>query len=262
MNDQNNIQDELKSLNSSLPVNNNPSPFSVPEGYFEGLAAEVLSKVKAQDASAAEELQALSPLLAGFPKKLPYSIPDGYFDETAAVLSSFTKEDEESPLLDAIGKNMPYTIPRGYFEQLPSQIMTTVSRPKAKLVPFLPRTWAKLAVAAAIGGIVFFGGYRLFNNSPEIPEPLATTKPATETSNSQVAQNKAGLTPDIKDISKEEVEAFVKTLPLNPAKVQPASFRPADKQEMAKWLKDVPQAEIDAFLEALPTADENLTVID
>jgi hypothetical protein len=261
MNRQNNIQDELRSLNSSLPVDNSPTPFSVPEGYFDGLAAQLLAKAKAQDASAAAELLALSPLLAGISKKIPYTVPEGYFDETEAVLSSIAKE-EISPLLASIGKAMPYTVPQGYFEQLPAQIMATLTRPKAKLVPFFSRTWAKAAVAAAIGGIVFFGGYRLLNNSPETPEPLVTAQRPADTLNNQVAQNKAGLAPDMKNISTEEVEAFINNLPLNPAKVQRPSAAPAEKQEVAKWLKDVPQAEVDAFLEALPTADENLLVID
>lgn len=262
MHDQNNIQDELRSLNSSLPVKGGPNPFSVPEGYFEQLATEVLAKAQAQDTSAAEELQVLSPLLAGLSKKSPYTVPDGYFDENAAVLSSVVTDEEVSPVLAAIGKAMPYSVPQGYFEQLPQQMMATLTRPKAIVVPFLSRTWAKAAVAAAIGGIVFFGGYRLLNNNPEGGEPLITAQRPADTSTNQVAQNKAGLAPDMKNISAEEVEAFINNLPLNPAKVQRQSTQPAEKQEVAKWLKDVPQAEIDAFLEALPTADENLIVID
>ena len=74
MRSQTNIKDELKSLESGLPVTDNPA-FSVPEGYFEGLASSVLAKVKASEASVQKELAEISPLLAGIPKVTPYSVP-------------------------------------------------------------------------------------------------------------------------------------------------------------------------------------------
>ena len=46
MTNQNNIQDELRSMNSELPVENSQNTFSVPQGYFDGLAASIITKVK------------------------------------------------------------------------------------------------------------------------------------------------------------------------------------------------------------------------
>jgi len=81
MSSRNAIQDELKSLGSSLPVTDNPF-FSVPQGYFEELADSILAKVKASEILTPQaELNELSPLLAGIPKVTPYSVPSFYFEE-------------------------------------------------------------------------------------------------------------------------------------------------------------------------------------
>lgn len=260
MDDQNNIQDELRSLNSSLPVNNNPYPFSVPEGYFDGLAERILATVKEQSTSAADELQALSPLLAGLSKEMPYSVPEGYFERNAAQPPFFLTE-EESPVLAAIGKALPYTVPQGYFENVPQQIMAKLVRPKAKVVPFFSRTWARVAVAATIAGIVFIGGYRLLNNKPETVTAATARQPADTTGN-LTAANGSSVSQYIQNSSVEELNEFMKTLPVNNARMQRATLAPTEKKEIREWLKEVPEKEIDAFLEDLPTADENLLVID
>ena len=75
MNNQNNIQDELRGLNSNLPAyNSQQNPFSVPEGYFDGLAAFVLAKIKGQNTSVADELKDISPFLANLSREclIPY----------------------------------------------------------------------------------------------------------------------------------------------------------------------------------------------
>ncbi len=262
MNDQKNIQDELRSMNSSLPVNDGQQPYTVPAGYFDGLAAQILAKAKTQEASAADELQAISPLLAGLSKELPYSVPAGYFEKNADFLLPLVKEEETSPVLAAIGKKMPFAVPPNYFEEVPMQVMASLNRPKAKVVPFFTRTWARAAVAAAIGGIVLFGGYRLLTGNPSTEAPPVAIQSPADTAAGQLAQNKTGVATDLKNISAEEVEVFMQNLPVNPASVQRTAAAPAERQDMAKWLKDVPQEEIDAFLEALPTADETLPVID
>lgn len=260
MNLQDNIQDELRSLDSSLSVNNRSNPFSVPEGYFDGLAERMLAKVRVQNESAAVELQALSPLLAGLSKKLPYSVPEGYFDENAARLP-FLLEDEVSPALAAVDKTMPYTVPQGYFEGVPEQVLAKLVRPKAKVVPFFSRTWARAVVAAIIGGVVFIGGYRLLNDNPRT-EPAATAqRPANPTENPVVTAAN-GVSQYIQNISTEELDEFMNTVPLNPAKMQSATLAPTEKREMREWLKDVPQEDIEAFLNDLPSADESLMVID
>lgn len=72
-------------------------PYSVPLGYFEGLAEQVLTRIRQEEAK--EELGTLSPLLQQLSKKQPYSTPVGYFDfpvnlpasEQAPVRSLFSR---------------------------------------------------------------------------------------------------------------------------------------------------------------------------
>ncbi|MDQ3277301.1 MAG: hypothetical protein M3Q06_03185 [Bacteroidota bacterium] len=261
MDNQDNIKDELRSLNSGLPSSENPNPFSVPEGYFSGLAASILAKVKGQENSVASELQELSPLLAGLSKEMPYAVPQGYFEQTLSDLPALTS-DQRSAVLDSIGKNLPYAVPEGYFDRLPQQIMANLVRPKAKLVPFFSRTWAKAAAAAAVIGVLIIGGIKLLKPSGNEPS-VATTSPIRDTADRLMAQNEnAAVTKAIQSASTEEIDAFIRNVPFNPAKLQKDATPSAAQGEVEKLLKDVSASEIDAFLEQLPTADEDLTVID
>ena len=96
MNRRDHIQDELQGLNSSLPPEGNGTPFSVPQGYFEGLAASVLSRIKAEQAgSAAEEIAQLSPFLANISRKMPFEVPDQYFQTNIEVLPAIPADNED-----------------------------------------------------------------------------------------------------------------------------------------------------------------------
>ena len=83
------IQEELKELNSQLPLEKGPELYSVPKGYFEGFAASMLEKVKTDKAvTASDELEALAPFLAGISKKMPFTVPEGYFPRHQKVCRS------------------------------------------------------------------------------------------------------------------------------------------------------------------------------
>src|SRR6478735_4129380 len=126
MSNLNNIQEELRSLESGLPVNN-IQPYSVPENYFDGLAEAILARVRTMEESAQAELLELSPLLAGISKLTPYSVPSSYFEDTLEDMAGFSQESD-SPILDAVGKMMPYAAPDGYFESLPAEILARVAK--------------------------------------------------------------------------------------------------------------------------------------
>src|SRR5438270_8274638 len=105
-----NIKDELRDLNSQLP--DNQVPYSIPEGYFEGLAGAVLAKIKGdQGESASDEIGQLSPLLASISRNMPYSFPDNYFQTVDEEIPVLIAEEKESAVLSFIGKTMPYVLP-------------------------------------------------------------------------------------------------------------------------------------------------------
>ena len=77
--------------NSLLQVAGKQMPQDVPAGYFENLADNILLKINIQTEQAvAEELQELSPVLAGISKTNVYEVPVGYFDGVAATVAAQT----------------------------------------------------------------------------------------------------------------------------------------------------------------------------
>lgn len=245
-----NIQDELKSLESSLSFNNN-IPFSVPEGYFESLPAAILAKIKSSDASVNAELDELSPLLAGIPKVTPYSVPFSYFEGNIESSGSVNKEPD-SAVLSYIGKELPYVVPYDYFNFLPEQILAKVASPKARVLPFFAKAWMRFAAAAVVAGALILAGLQFFETKSEESD-LAATK--TETVQDQVAQTIQPVIKEIKEASTEELEDFIKTIEVTAAAPEVKS---SDK-EAEELLKDVSASEIESFLSSIPT-DEGLLI--
>ena len=103
-----------------------PLAFSVPEGYFEGFAQNLLDKIKAGQNTVAtpasletpaEEIARLSPLLSGISRKLPYTAPEGYFEELSPIL----------PMLIHVREKPLYTVPEGYFAGLAEEVLARVA---------------------------------------------------------------------------------------------------------------------------------------
>jgi hypothetical protein len=122
--------------------------FAVPEGYFEGLAANIINTIKSSpENSVQEELQELSPLLSGIPKTNVYSVPEGYFNELAPSVEK--AEQEEAAKVISIGSRA--------------------------------RKWISYAAAACIGAAIIGGGYLYFNKKPlqqqSAPNNYAATLP-------------------------------------------------------------------------------------
>jgi hypothetical protein len=129
--------------------------FSVPEGYFEGFAQQVLDRIKTGAESGtigagsvktgAEVMKtgagSLGPLageveyagedpfssiLAEIGRRTPYPVPEGYFEAHAPLLTVARGNNPytipadyfegQAPLL-AIARNNPYTVPAGYFDE-------------------------------------------------------------------------------------------------------------------------------------------------
>lgn len=131
------ILNELKDLNSSLAVTGFSNPYTVPEGYFETFAEQVLNRIKAGEAgSAQEELAIISPTLAGLIRINPYEVPDGYFTGLADEALVLAQNSEPvSPVLDLTGKEMPYAVPAGYFENLEETLLAKVRQHPDYLSP-------------------------------------------------------------------------------------------------------------------------------
>jgi hypothetical protein len=239
-----NIHDELKDLNSSLPSNPEGNLYTVPQGYFDGLAASVMTKIKGLEPSATDEISSLSPLLAGISRTMPYRVPDNYFQTTIEELPFLTSEDPQSAILSLVDRVTPYEVPLGYFANLPDQVLEKVADRKARVVSMGGRKWMRWAVAAMVTGIIGLSGVFYFNKKSK---GLDADKP---------------IAAQLKNVSTKELEEFIKTADITANSSQTAQASFASQNEVKKMLKDVPDKELDAFLKQVPTDDEDLLVIN
>ena len=117
MENRNNILKELREVSPVVAELSHQVPYSVPAGYFEGLADRLLQLVKAGEAG--------TPVL---PKaNNPYQVPQGYFDGLANTMLQRVKAADTSlsPALQQANNN-PYEVPQGYFDTLPAAILNRV----------------------------------------------------------------------------------------------------------------------------------------
>ena len=247
MNSRDNIQDELKGLNSDLPSETKGAPYSVPQGYFEGFASSLLSKIKGDgELSANEEIAQLSPLLAAIDRKMPNAIPEDFFEIGIEELPVLIR-DEDPLVLSFISKEMPYVVPVGYFANVPEQVLSKIPDRGAKVIPIVRRKWMRMAVAAAITGIISLSGYLYFTNK---------TSPVT--ANAPIAQQ-------LKGVSTKEIDEFIKTADPVVATTEVVSTSGTKEKantQVKQLLTDVSDKELDAFLNQVPTDDEDLYALN
>ncbi len=77
--------------------------FSVPDGFFEGFATQMIQKVRSQEVQ--EELNQLAPILNDIPKKMPYFLPEGYFESFEVNREHVTKK-EPAKVVSIFGKTL------------------------------------------------------------------------------------------------------------------------------------------------------------
>ncbi|HWR32812.1 MAG TPA: hypothetical protein VN451_04775, partial [Chitinophagaceae bacterium] len=187
-----NILQELNELSSSLANVAPQNVYTVPSGYFEGLVAQVLNRIRAIEATiATDEMIFLSPLLNTIPKQMPYAVPDGYFEvlQENLMQSVFESNDRQtakeeletlSPLLSGLKKEMsarpchsdgPYSVPQGYFDSLHERPVIQ----ETKVISITHRRWFRYAAAAVVTGIIALAGILITvnNNTTDQGKSLA-----------------------------------------------------------------------------------------
>lgn len=110
-----------------------PPTFQVPEGYFEGLAAQVLARIRTEEE--------LPPIFSRITRINPYRIPEGYFEELSPLLAILRDKpayaipegyfDDLSPVLTVAHDRTTYRVPEAYFAGLPERILEKVVEPVA-----------------------------------------------------------------------------------------------------------------------------------
>lgn len=236
MNSRNHIQRELELQNSSLPFDVHMPVFDLPQGYFENFAAGVLARIKGTTAAtAAEEMEGLSPLLAGLSKKTPYRLPADYFAQNLA--SGTLREEDPIPGWAAEGRQNPYWVPAGYFSQFPEQVLQQV-KPQAKVITMVSRRWMQYAAAAVLAGALVLGGI-LYQQQPGSANPENNAE-------DWVAKT-------LQQVSNQELEAFILSTEVSGNEM---AQQKGNTKEVRTVLKDVSSSELDAFLNQLPAETE------
>lgn len=140
-----------------------PANADVPAGYFDNLAGNILNKIKAQ----ANEDEPLSPLLESLRKTNVFTVPQGYFEglSEGMVAAQSTDDIALSATLQSLRGQQVFTVPQGYFEALPSQIAAKLPQSKGKVVSFVRSRFVKYAAAAVVTGAMALGVYQLTQKS-------------------------------------------------------------------------------------------------
>ncbi|MDB5212005.1 MAG: hypothetical protein JWQ30_2832 [Sediminibacterium sp.] len=152
------ILQELRNISPLIVDIQSVNPFSVPAGYFEGLPAAILEKIRIGailDNASADT----------------YEVPAGYFEGLSANILSKIKMgelnglaaelNEVAPLLNTISKSEVYTVPAGYFDQMD---LSAVTRKEGKVITLrIARKWMQYAAAAVMAGILVTGAF-LYND--------------------------------------------------------------------------------------------------
>lgn len=238
---------ELKGISPTVAQVGTNLPYEVPQGYFEGLAAAVLQRIKTDSLDAQQEVETLSPLLAGLSKKMPFSVPEDYFSELSGNVVGgvkaidFVNEELEiiSPMMQELkGKNV-YEVPQGYFENLANNVLDKVKeRRPAKVVSMnTGRRFMRYAVAAIVAGALVISGWFYFANS--------NTTTATE---QQIAATIDPISDDAK-VSDEEMADYLET------ETMPIAINTANEEmnetDIKEMLTDATEDELQQFITTL-----------
>ncbi|MGQ0740526.1 MAG: hypothetical protein ACT4OJ_15865 [Bacteroidota bacterium] len=252
MTQRDNILQELNELGSQLANSTPQNVYAVPAGYFEGLIAQVMDRIKAVEAiSAADELSHLSPLLSGLSKKIPYSLPIDYFEgldekmmqgvRNSSDYQTVSEETESiSPLLAGLNKEMPYNVPQGYFENLAADITVKENKQEAKIISISSRRWFRYAAAAVVTGVIVMAGFMIFKpNVDPVEQPYVWVKKS------------------VKKVDLKEIDAFVKLVDENLSNQKEVAVNPVSSEEIKELMKDVSDKEIQDFLNETPETESS-----
>ena len=200
------IFDELNNISSLLAGIEKKNIFSVPEGYFNLLAIDILKKINTNSFK---------------PDKL--TVPEGYFENlSSSVLKKIRSLNDDpeqelktlSPMLYSIQNENIFEVPSGYFRNLQNEILDKIiTKPETKVVQLKKRdsVW-KYAAAAVVTGIIGLSSLTIFNTSRQSPVSKATE--LSVSSSAQTAsqfKNEQEINTAIAKLSDEEIIKYLES---------------------------------------------------
>lgn len=248
-----NILKELNELGSQLPTISSSTIYRVPDGYFDGLASQVLNRIKAMDADAEE----IFPVAGDAWKITPYQAPEGYFEGLEnrlmqAILANQREETPQqelqslSPLLANLKKQNPYSIPENYFESLSSSIIKDTAPAPAKVVSMTSRKWFRYAAAAVVTGVLILSGFLFLGKNDINPD----------------VKSYAWVKKNMKDVSTEALDSFITITEKETQIIASNTTTVTAGNEVKELVKNISDEELQSFLNdveiAEPESDEDV----
>ena len=190
-----------------------------------------------------EELNKVSPLLAGLEKKNVFSVPEGYFDMlTISILKNINTEAQIetltvpegyfenlstnilnkikslnespaqelralSPMLYSIQNENVFEVPAGYFRNLENDILDKIiTRPQTKVVELKKRDsiW-RYAAAAVVTGVIGLSSLMMFNSRQSVISHENDASVSSTIKTTQQFKN------EIATLSDEEIIKYLET---------------------------------------------------
>ncbi|MCO4294002.1 hypothetical protein NF867_14140 [Solitalea sp. MAHUQ-68] len=155
---------DTNDFENSIPKPEQPSPFTVPENYFNSLSNRIWAKIELEDSGLNIERVT---------NKHPFKLPDNYFnslsDRIQNRLKSEESEDSEFSIPGLTKKN-PFTTPDNYFEELSSiieeQVFSDIADIELKNAhqTFINRFY-RMAIAACFTALAGWFGYTVYQTS-------------------------------------------------------------------------------------------------
>ena len=159
-------------INDALTGN---TSLSVPTGYFDNLAKNIIQKIKTQQPQTGD---GFSVLLNDLRKKNVFEIPVNYFDSLGTdILSKINVVENDieylqriAPLLFSCNKENVGEVPAGYFDNLSATILKKIAvKTPGKVVTMAGRlSFIKYAVAAIFIGVICTIVFNYYNKPTNI----------------------------------------------------------------------------------------------
>jgi len=238
--------------------------YQVPVAYFEGLAEDIMAKIR----------------LSGLTGHLSFQVPEGYFTgladqimhrirseqaagggleqerhfQSAAVTSELK---EIAPFLLEIGNQNVYKVPSGYFDKLSplsateqmalttATLQTNGENEGAKVIALTPRKriW-RTAVAAAAVVVVLFSGQRFFTHHHDAKVlPVSNNQFA-----SKISTGNGNFDSGLSQLSDEEIIGYLST----PVPAQLDSMSQKAAEETQKAISSMTNEELENYLDRTP----------
>ena len=268
------ILKELEEISPAVANLDLSLPYRVPDGYFEGLADQILSLIRVSEAlTPAEELNLISPTLKDISRSMPNFVPAGYFDGIAEHFFSNLKEtgqesvDEEihaiSPLLGELRKKQVFEVPEGYFNQVQDAInLSKEEDSRPKIVPIINRkSWMRYAAAAVVIAFVAGATWLLVKQNSQ-------TQPGTDIAKTSVENkaNDSAIRSALPMVSDDAIAAYLDNEEEAMGPIvsdddynNSMAILNADESDFKFLLHDIPDDEIQQYLKENPGSKDDLS---